>query len=596
MTTALLHFFFLASFCWVLTEAWQSYMAVTGKIRTRLIRKRFLCLGWGLPALVVAISMGFTKAKGYGTSNYCWLSLEGGLLYAFVGPAAAVVLVNMVIGILVFNKLVSRDGILDKKLKHRGGASLWSSCVVLPLLALTWMSAVLAMTDKRSILFQILFAVFDSLQGFVIVMVHCVLRREVQDAVRCRLRNCQDPIVGDTASTFPNGHARIMTDFEKDVDIACRSDHLEQHHRSSQNKSLYRTGHTKMTPIYPNTVLHKDIGSCRAATITGTLSRISLNNDDEDKGIGPEGVNFASLPGNIISKVLIQQPPTMHVPIGMNELTEQCLKKENSELRRTVYLCTDDNLRAADAELAQTQERRMESDYIVMPRGSANVQPLNKDESKLNITREGMPHDRLMHFKVNPEFNTSASVMDHITFNLDQHLTTQEHKQNIPFEPRSAVKNFIVSELDENNTTLSRSETGSTVSMSSLERRKSRYSDLDFEKVMHTRKRHMELFQELNQKFQTLDRFREPPNIGSVNEKTWTVSGAGYERGSASDNPTPSKHDWDAYKNTGDYQHYSPMNVLDVEAKEALELRQAEWEKCLSMPLDVQEGDFQTEV
>lgn len=49
----------------------------------------------------------------------------------------------------------------------------------MPLLALTWMSAVLAMTDKRSILFQILFAVFDSLQGFVIVMVHCILRREV---------------------------------------------------------------------------------------------------------------------------------------------------------------------------------------------------------------------------------------------------------------------------------------------------------------------------------------------------------------------------------------------------------------------------------
>lgn len=36
------------------------------------------------------------------------------------------------------------------------------------------------MTDKRSILFQILFAVFDSLQGFVIVMVHCILRREVE--------------------------------------------------------------------------------------------------------------------------------------------------------------------------------------------------------------------------------------------------------------------------------------------------------------------------------------------------------------------------------------------------------------------------------
>lgn len=56
--------------------------------------------------------------------------------------------------------------------------------MVLPLLALTWMSAVLAMTDKRSILFQILFAVFDSLQGFVIVMVHCILRREVHHGLQ----------------------------------------------------------------------------------------------------------------------------------------------------------------------------------------------------------------------------------------------------------------------------------------------------------------------------------------------------------------------------------------------------------------------------
>lgn len=47
LVAAFLHFFFLSSFCWVLTEAWQSYMAVTGRLRSRLIRKRFLCLGWG---------------------------------------------------------------------------------------------------------------------------------------------------------------------------------------------------------------------------------------------------------------------------------------------------------------------------------------------------------------------------------------------------------------------------------------------------------------------------------------------------------------------------------------------------------------------
>uniref|UniRef100_A0A8C6TNW6 Adhesion G protein-coupled receptor B3 n=1 Tax=Neogobius melanostomus TaxID=47308 RepID=A0A8C6TNW6_9GOBI len=552
MTTAFLHFFFLASFCWVLTEAWQSYMAVTGKVRTRLIRKRFLCLGWGLPALVVAISMGFTKTKGYGTPLYCWLSLEGGLLYAFVGPAAAVVLVNMVIGILVFNKLVSRDGILDKKLKHRAGqmsephtgltlkcakcgvvsttalsattasnamASLWSSCVVLPLLALTWMSAVLAMTDKRSILFQILFAVFDSLQGFVIVMVHCILRREVQDAFRCRLRNCQDPISGDATGTFPNGHLILVY-------------------------------------LCP-TALHKDMGSCRAATITGTLSRISLNDEEDEKA--PEGLNYSTLPGNIISKVLIQQP-------------SQCLGDSSTDMRRTVYLCTDDALRQSEHDMAHeleahaAQGQMMETDYIVMPRASAaavmtgsNMPTLVKDDTKMNIPMDKLSHERLMHYKMNPDFNISPQAMDHMNVNLEQQYPrASEQMQNLPFEPRTAVKNFLA-EMEE-SAGLSRSETGSTVSMSSLERRKSRYSDLDFEKVMHTRKRHMELFQELNQKFQTLDRFRDIPNMGSM------------------------------------YQNYATMNVLESNTKDSLEMTAAEWEKCVNLPLDVQEGDFQTEV
>ncbi|XP_017164478.1 adhesion G protein-coupled receptor B3 isoform X9 [Poecilia reticulata] len=598
MTTAFLHFFFLASFCWVLTEAWQSYMAVTGKVRTRLIRKRFLCLGWGLPALVVAISMGFTKTKGYGTPLYCWLSLEGGLLYAFVGPAAAVVLVNMVIGILVFNKLVSRDGILDKKLKHRAGydstslqmsephtgltlkcakcgvvsttalsattasnamASLWSSCVVLPLLALTWMSAVLAMTDKRSILFQILFAVFDSLQGFVIVMVHCILRREVQDAFRCRLRNCQDPISGDATGTFPNGHAQIMTDFEKDVDIACRS------------------------------ALHKDMGSCRAATITGTLSRISLN-DDEDEKV-PEGLNYSTLPGNIISKVIIQQPSALHMPVGIGDLKDQCMSDSNADMRRTVYLCTDDGMRQSDHDMGvhdmegrPMQGQMMETDYIVMPRasagvvsGSATLPTLIKEEPKMTAAMDTLPHERLKHYKISPDFNINPSGMDHMNVNLEhQYPSAPEQMQTLPFEPRTAVKNFLA-EMEETGG-LSRSDTGSTISMSSLERRKSRYSDLDFEKVMHTRKRHMELFQELNQKFQTLDRFRDIPNMGSM------------------DKAMPKQNPWESYNPACEYQNYATMNVLESDPKDSLEMTAAEWEKCVNLPLDVQEGDFQTEV
>ncbi|XP_026638305.1 adhesion G protein-coupled receptor B1 isoform X1 [Microtus ochrogaster] len=386
LVAAFLHFFFLSSFCWVLTEAWQSYMAVTGRLRSRLVRKRFLCLGWGLPALVVAISVGFTKAKGYSTMNYCWLSLEGGLLYAFVGPAAAVVLVNMVIGILVFNKLVSKDGITDKKLKERAGqlpvpplgraltcaecgvlsaaeatsdatsnamASLWSSCVVLPLLALTWMSAVLAVTDRRSALFQILFAVFDSLEGFVIVMVHCILRREVQDAVKCRVVDRQEEGNGDSGGSFQNGHAQLMTDFEKDVDLACRS-----------GERL--------------TVLNKDIAACRTATITGTFKRPSLPEEEKLKLAKGPPPTFNSLPANV-SKLHLHGSP--RYPGGpLPDFPNHSLTLKKDKAPKSSFIGDGDIFKKLDSELSRAQEKALDTSYVILPTATATLWPKPKEE------------------------------------------------------------------------------------------------------------------------------------------------------------------------------------------------------------------------
>ncbi|XP_064876330.1 adhesion G protein-coupled receptor B2-like [Oncorhynchus nerka] len=384
VTAAFLHFFFLASFCWVLTEAWQSYLAVIGKMRTRLIRKRFLCLGWGLPALVVAVSVGFTRARGYGTPSYCWLSLEGGLLYAFVGPAAVIVLMNMLIGIVVFNKLMSRDGISDKSKKQRAGASLWSSCVVLPLLALTWMSAVLAITDRRSTLFQVLFAVFDSVQGFVIITVHCAMRREVQDAVRCRMGGCKDDSE-NSPDSCKNGQVQIMSDFEKDVDLACQ------------------------------TVIFKEVNTCNPATITGTLSRISLDEEDDPKLAahqeGGLGVNFSSLPGNIPPPNLLVQVPSLGV---LNELSDTTVKKEvnveqqmhqgNPRNTAPVYLCTESGMGwSRPPPPPNTLDGPCgggEGDYMVLPRRTVSLKPplppglglgLGGEDKPLNIAVDDPP-------------------------------------------------------------------------------------------------------------------------------------------------------------------------------------------------------------
>ncbi|XP_043861300.1 adhesion G protein-coupled receptor B1 isoform X3 [Dromiciops gliroides] len=610
LVAAFLHFFFLSSFCWVLTEAWQSYMAVTGRLRNRIIRKRFLCLGWGLPALVVAISVGFTKAKGYSTVNYCWLSLEGGLLYAFVGPAAAVVLVNMVIGILVFNKLVSKDGITDKKLKERAGqmavplyglalkcakcgvvsaaqetaattsnamASLWSSCVVLPLLALTWMSAVLAVTDRRSALFQILFAVFDSLEGFVIVMVHCILRREVQDAVKCRVVDRQEEGNGDSGGSFQNGHAQLMTDFEKDVDMACRS------------------------------VLNKDITACRTSTITGTLKRPSIQDEEKLKLNHPKTPsNFNSLPTNV-SKMHLQGSPHYLGGVNLGEFANHTLTLKKDKTPKSIYICDGDIFKKLDSELSRAQEKVLDTSYVILPTNTATLRAKPpKDEGKYSINIDHMPQTRLIHLNMaadpgygvknpprepasGPEAQAPSLTPAQPPAPPSAPPPPQQQPLPPPPAPHSLAPEPHPSSLGEPSSegaptgVVNKSETVSTLSMSSLERRKSRYAELDFEKIMHTRKRHQDMFQDLNRKLQHAEKEKEkePPVAESKPEKQ----------------QTPNRRPWDSVRK-GQTTPAWVKKEIDLLPPSPLELKTVEWEKTgATIPLVGQDIiDLQTEV
>ncbi|KAA0709864.1 Adhesion G protein-coupled receptor B1 [Triplophysa tibetana] len=560
VVAALLHFFFLSSFCWVLTEAWQSYMAVTGRLRNRIIRKRFLCLGWGLPALVVAVSVGFTKAKGYGTVNYCWLSLEGGLLYSFVGPAAAVVLVNMVIGILVFNKLVSKDGITDVKLKERAGASLWSSCVVLPLLALTWMSAVLAITDRRSALFEILFTVFDSLEGFVIVMVHCILRREVQEAVKCRVEDRKDDGNGDSGSSQQNGHTQLMSDFEKDAD-------------SNRPGGMKSSSEEKMPP--PQLPL-------------------------------PLGPNFHTLPSNPSGKTHV--PPVPEYSSHTLTLRREKGRGVDPSCGKPVYVCDSELFKQLDADLARVQAESVCPDgsgYVLLPNTTSTLRSKPKDDSsKYNMSTE-LPQARLMQLSgafAEPQAAYAVKTLpaDRVSVSYSERDSPIQNIHNISSE--SHVTSSLGDTFDSMNSMMSKSETISTLSMSSLEvsegRQKSRYAELDFEKIMHTRKRHQNMFQDLNRKMHHAEKDRESPASDSKSVR-WSVSSAGSDKTNHSDKQQgPMDRSWETMSRS----QASPPGWVrkDMEPLQASppDLQGVEWEKAgSSIPLVGQDIiDLQTEV
>ncbi|XP_047186010.1 adhesion G protein-coupled receptor B2 isoform X6 [Scophthalmus maximus] len=707
VTAAFLHFFFLASFCWVLTEAWQSYLAVIGKMRSRLIRKRFLCLGWGLPALVVAVSVGFTRARGYGTVSYCWLSLEGGLLYAFVGPAAVIVLVNMLIGIVVFNKLMSRDGISDKSKKQRAGvpaearsrlllkcskcgvisstalssstassamASLWSSCVVLPLLALTWMSAVLAITDRRSTLFQVLFAVFDSVQGFVIITVHCAMRREVQDAVRCRMGGCKDDSE-NSPDSCKNGQVQIMKGpnviyhgqqcgslrygtspsllachpqlLPPSCHQACQQGCYHSLPRSNHNPGLDHTNalsHAhEHNPILNNTHNHahnhnhalnhigrqptdfekdvdlacqterghpfifKEVNTCNPATITGTLSRISLDDEDDPKLAahqeGGVGVNFSSLPGNIPPPNLIVQVPPLG---GLNELSETPLKTEvNVDQQRQqgqqrsgapIYLCTESGLGWArpPASSNNSQDGSAgsggsgggggesggggEGDYMVLPRRTVSLKPpVPTSQGGLGLGGEDKPLNIVVE---DPPFPPPPSP-----------LTLH------PAESEAYPADFVPSSVGNMNITMNLNRSYGTIkTMPHGHGHMMAQGGLVHSHGghMHSHGHSLQLksgqrpsVRQILTGGPTVERTRTlPRNLGSTN------ANSSLSAGSLEDKSTPEiQSSWDGFKTMT-----PELSIVPGEQKDRMELHNKNWDSSSANTPDSSEGDFQTEV
>lgn len=72
----------------------------------------------GFPAVLVAISLGVTQAVGYGSSKACWLDVESGLVWAFIGPAVLIILVSGYSLILCFihiNAKIRSTGCSDRR-------------------------------------------------------------------------------------------------------------------------------------------------------------------------------------------------------------------------------------------------------------------------------------------------------------------------------------------------------------------------------------------------------------------------------------------------------------------------------------------------
>ncbi|XP_059697838.1 adhesion G-protein coupled receptor G6 isoform X3 [Haemorhous mexicanus] len=264
---ALLHFFLLATFTWMGLEAVHMYIALV-KVFNMYIRRyilKFCIIGWGLPALVIAIVLASANtnashiygkqlygrdANGQGGDDFCWIKNEVVFYVTCAGYFGIMFLMNVAMFIVVMVQICGRNGKrTNRSLKEEILRNLRSVVSLTFLLGMTWGFAFFAW-GPLTLAFLYLFSIFNSLQGLFIFVFHCAMKENVQKQWRrhlcCgRFRLADNSDWSKTATNIIKKSSDNLGKSLSSSSIGSNSTYLTSKSKSTTNTYGKRNSHTE---------------------------------------------------------------------------------------------------------------------------------------------------------------------------------------------------------------------------------------------------------------------------------------------------------------------------------------------------------------
>ncbi|XP_055569890.1 adhesion G-protein coupled receptor G6 isoform X5 [Falco cherrug] len=263
---ALLHFFLLATFTWMGLEAVHMYIALVKVFNTYIRRYilKFCIIGWGLPAVVIAIvlasantnaSLVYGKelygkdANGQGGDDFCWIKNEVVFYVTCAGYFGIMFLMNVAMFIVVMVQICGRNGKrTNRSLKEEILRNLRSVVSLTFLLGMTWGFAFFAW-GPLTLPFLYLFSIFNSLQGLFIFVFHCAMKENVQKQWRrhlcCgRFRLADNSDWSKTATNIIKKSSDNLGKSLSSSSIGSNSTYLTSKSKSTTNTYCKRNSHT----------------------------------------------------------------------------------------------------------------------------------------------------------------------------------------------------------------------------------------------------------------------------------------------------------------------------------------------------------------
>ncbi|CAG0918313.1 unnamed protein product [Notodromas monacha] len=186
VVAGLLHYFFLAAFCWMFCEGFQIYVLLVEVFQSE--RKRVGLYYWasyGLPLVVVGAAAA-VDAESYGTPAHCWLRTDNYFAMSFFGPVLLVIACNLVflaMGVFVVCRHFSVSASSKEQTRLSAhGQRLQGALAMVVLLGLTWTFGFMHVNEKTFVMAYV-FTILNSLQGFFIFYFTCLRNEKSEDNI-----------------------------------------------------------------------------------------------------------------------------------------------------------------------------------------------------------------------------------------------------------------------------------------------------------------------------------------------------------------------------------------------------------------------------
>ncbi|XP_046862950.1 adhesion G-protein coupled receptor G2-like [Xenia sp. Carnegie-2017] len=196
-----MHYFALAMFFWTSIQAYNMYLSFV-KVMPRYYSNfmfKSSVVGWGLyfSIFILVVSYGRREegiylylaplivtvcapvaVEKYGDEQFC--RVQGSpFYYGFLTPVVLIIALNSVAFVLIINSLMNAGSKIAANKSATGLQHVRRSTAILIVLGLTWIFGVFALSDAN-LIFQYLFAILNSFQGFLVFVFYCLLSSDTR--------------------------------------------------------------------------------------------------------------------------------------------------------------------------------------------------------------------------------------------------------------------------------------------------------------------------------------------------------------------------------------------------------------------------------